>query len=163
MRILSLFTVVASALLVACASTPPFDVKNVNTTIRPNEAVAKLDSVRGNKVLWGGVIINSKNLEQGTQLEMLAYPLNDNYRPRLDREPLGRFIIEHGSYLETIDYAPGRELSLVGTVTGTKEAKIDAATYVYPAVTTDQIHLWPKGSGNVEPQFHFGVGVTLHN
>ncbi len=162
MRILPLFIIVAGALLVACASTPPFDVKNVNTTIRPNEAIAKLDSVRGNKVLWGGVIINSKNLEQGTQLEILAYPLNDNTRPRLDREPLGRFIIEHGSYLETIDYAPGRELSVVGTVTGTKEAKIDA-TYVYPAVTTDQIHLWPKGSTNVEPQFHFGVGVTLHN
>lgn len=163
MRIQAWFIVIAVMMLTACASAPPFDLKNVNTAITPSEAVARIDGLRGSRVLWGGVIVNSKNLEKGTQLEMLAYPLNNQHRPRLDREPLGRFIIEHGSYLETIDYAPGRELSLIGTLTGTKEGKIDAATTIYPAVTADQIHLWPKGGRNDEPQFHFGVGVMLHN
>lgn len=157
------FAFAAAVVLSACASAPPFEMKNVNTAITPNDAVAKIDILRGSRVLWGGVIINSKNLEKGTQLEMLAYPLSNQHRPQLDREPLGRFIIEHGSYLETISYAPGRELSLIGTVTGTKEAKIDAASTIYPAVASEQIHLWPKGGNNSEPQFHFGVGVMLHN
>mgnify|MGYP001582135438 CR=1 FL=1 len=162
MRITAWFAVVAAVVLSACATTPPFDLKNVNTATTPSEAVAKLDALRGSRVLWGGVIVNSKNLEKGTQLEILAYPLSERHRPRLDREPLGRFIIEHGGYLETVDYAPGRELSLTGTITGTKEGKIDAASYIYPAVASEQIHLWSKG-GNGEPQFHFGVGVMFHN
>ena len=162
MRIYILLAVVSAAFLGACASAPPFDLKNVNTALTPNEAVAQIDSVRGSRVLWGGVIVSSKNLEQGTQLEMLAYPLNDHHRPRLDRAALGRFIVEHSGYLETVDYAPGRELSLIGAIAGTKEARIDAASTLYPAVTSEQIHLWPKG-GDAEPQFHFGVGVMFHN
>lgn len=164
MRIHAWFAAFAAAvLLTACAATPTFDLKNVNTAVTPNEAVARIDALRAGRVLWGGVIISSKNLEKGTQLEILAYPLNDQHRPRVDRDPIGRFIIEHGSYLETIDYAPGRELSLIGSISGTKEVKIDAATSVFPAVTIEQIHLWPKGGRNDEPQFHFGLGVMLHN
>lgn len=163
MRIHVWFAVAAAALFNACASAPPLDLKNVNTALTPNAAVAKIDIVRGTRVLWGGVIINSKNLENATQLEILAYPLNDRQRPRLDRDPLGRFIIEHGGYLETADYAPGRELILTGTITGAKEGKIDAATYIYPAIAPEQIHLWPKGGGNSEPQFRFGVGVMFQN
>ena len=162
MRLTAWFAVFAALMLSACAGAPPFDLKNVNTATTPGEAVAKLDSLRGSRVLWGGVIVNSKNLEKGTQLEILAYPLSKTYRPRLEREPLGRFIIEHSGYLETVDYAPGRELSLTGIISGTKEGKIDDASYIYPAVTTEQLHLWPKG-GSGEPQFHFGVGVMFHN
>ncbi len=156
------FAVVAVALLSACASTPSFDLKNVNTELMPNEIVAHLDSVQGARVLWGGVIIGSKNLENSTQLEILAYPLNQQQRPRFNREPLGRFIVEHSGYLETVDYAPGRVLSLTGTVTGSKEVKIDTATYIYPAIKSEQLYLWPKG-GAEEPQIHFGLGVMLHN
>ena len=153
---------IAIALLTACAGAPPFDTKNVNATLAPNQVETKIDAVRGARVIWGGVIINSKNLETGTQLEILAYPLNDRQRPRLDREPLGRFIVEHRSYLETVDYAPGRELSVTGTISGTKEGKIDESKYIYPAVTSEQLHLWPKGGAD-EPQFHFGIGVMFHN
>ena len=163
MRTPAWMAVIAAMLLSACATSPLFELNNVNTAITPNDAVAKLDILRGSRVLWGGVIISSKNLEKGTQLEILAYPLSNQHRPRLEREPLGRFIIEQGSYLETIDYAAGRELSLIGTITGTKEVKIDAASTLFPAIASEQIHLWPKNSGNTEPQFHFGVGVMLHN
>lgn len=163
MRAPACIAVIAGVLLNACASAPLFELNNVNTAITPNDAVAKLDILRGSRVLWGGVIVSSKNLEKGTQLEILAYPLSNQHRPRLEREPLGRFIIEQGSYLETIDYAPGRELSLIGTLTGTKEVKIDAASTLFPAIASEQIHLWPKDVGNSGPQFHFGVGVMLHN
>lgn len=155
--------IAAALLLGACASTPSFDVKNVNTDITPNEAVAKINVLQGTRVLWGGVILNSKNLATGTHLEILAYPLNRRHRPRVDRDSVGRFIVEHGGYLETVDYAPGRELSLIGVVTGTKEGKIDAATSIYPVVTAQQMHLWPKDGGSSEPQFNFGIGVMFHN
>jgi len=162
MRITACFILITAALLNACAGAPPLDMKDVDTAITPSEAVARLDKLRGRRVLWGGVIVSSKNLEKGTLLELLAYPLNDRQRPRLDREPLGRFIVEHSGYLETVDYAPGRELCLTGTVSGTKEVKIDDTISTYPAITSEQLHLWPKG-GDGEPKFHFGVGVMFHN
>ncbi len=160
-RFLSFLAVVL--LLTACASAPPFDLKEVNTSATPSDAVAQVDTLKGNKVLWGGTIINSKNLEKGTQLEVLAYPLDKRRRPLLQREPLGRFIVDHGTYLETVDYAPGRLITLVGTLTGTKQGKIDDAIYNYPAIAGEQIHLWSKSSDETEPRFHFGVGVMLHN
>lgn len=163
MRISPWLVIAATLLLGACASTPSFDVKNVNTAITPNEAVAKISALQGSRVLWGGVILSSKNLETGTHLEILAYPLNGRHRPRVDRDSVGRFIVEHGGYLETVDYAPGRELSLIGVLSGTKEGKIDAAITIYPVVTAQQIHLWPKDRGNSEPRFNFGVGVMFHN
>jgi outer membrane lipoprotein len=150
-------------LLVACATTRKFDRQNVDTSIAPRTAATEIGTLRGKKVLWGGMIVNSKNLEQGTMLEVLAYPLNDDRRPQVDREPLGRFIVEHASYLETVDYAPGRELTVIGTLTGTKEGKIDETLYTYPAVATEQLHLWAKTRVDTEPRVRFGIGVMIHN
>jgi outer membrane lipoprotein len=154
--------VVIAALLGACATAPKFDMAGVNTATTPSDA-ARVDSTRGTKVLWGGTIVHSKNLEQGTQLEVLAYPLDSRQRPITSREPLGRFIVEHPSYLETVDYAAGRLLTLIGTVTGTKQGKIDEASYTYPAVASEQLHLWSKSGEDSGPRLHFGVGVMFHN
>ena len=83
------------------------------------------------------MILNSKNLETGTHLEIFAYPLNSSRRSRVDRNSLGRFVVEHAGYLETVDDAIGRELGLIGVLAGTKEGKIGAASTLYPAVKTE--------------------------
>lgn len=154
---------VAAALLSACAAAPKFDLKDVNTTATPSEASAQVETLRGGKILWGGTIVNSRNLEKGTQLEVLAYPLDNRRRPLTNREPLGRFIVDHATYLETVDYAPGRLITLTGTLSGTKQGKIDETTYTYPAIAAEQLHLWSKSGEDSGPRLHFGVGVMFRN
>jgi outer membrane lipoprotein len=151
-----------AALLGACATAPKFDMTGVNAVTTPSDA-ARIDSTRGTKVLWGGVIVNSRNLESSTQLEVLAYPLDNRQRPQTDREPLGRFIVEHPAYLETVDYAAGRLITLIGTITGTRQGRIDEAAYTYPAIASEQMHLWSKSGEDSGPRLHFGVGVMFHN
>lgn len=150
------------AIITGCAVTPPFKLEGVNRTITPKEAATDFAKVKGQKVLWGGIIVNSTNTEQGTQFEILAYPLDSNYRPQTSQNTLGRFIAIADQYLETLDYAQGRLLSITGTLKETKAGKIGEAEYIYPVVAIDQQHLWQPESQFSEPRVHFGVGVIFH-
>jgi outer membrane lipoprotein len=160
----ALFVVVLSQIVTVtgCAVTPPFKLEGVNRTITPKEAATDFAKVKGQKVLWGGIIVNSTNTEQGTQFEILAYPLDSNYKPQTSQNTLGRFIAIAGQYLETLDYAQGRLLSVTGTLKETKAGKIGDADYTYPVVTIDQHYLWKQGTQFSEPRVHFGVGVIFH-
>lgn len=163
MRYFLIHVLSAMLLLSGCATTPPLNLQDVDTTISPGNAAAQIETLRGKKTLWGGIIVNSRNLQNTTQLEILAYPLDDTRRPLTDREPLGRFIADHNGYLETVDYAPGRELTVIGVLTAVKEGKIDESSYRFPSINTEQLRLWPKSRADTEPRIHFGIGVMFHN
>ncbi|MFA5531806.1 MAG: Slp family lipoprotein [Thiohalomonadaceae bacterium] len=153
-----------AALLVGCAGTgPEFKTEGVATGLTPREASTRAADIAGTRVLWGGVIVNSTNLENATQLEVLGYPLDDSQEPQTDAGPAGRFLVIEPGYLETADYAQGRRITVVGPVTGTRQGKIGESAYTYPVVDPDRIHLWPRASTQryTEPRFHFGVGVIF--
>src|SRR5687768_13694507 len=105
---MSLIGLVAALLLSACASGPQISTEGVDETATPRQAAAEIESLRGGKVLWGGMIVNSTNFEESTRLEVLAYPLDSAQRPRTSAEPTGRFLAIEQGYLETVDYRQGR-------------------------------------------------------
>jgi outer membrane lipoprotein len=151
---------VASLLLSGCATT--FDVGTADRSVTPRAAVDNVAAVRDRSVAWGGIIVAAKNLKEHTELEVLAYPLDNNNRPKRNGEPLGRFIAVHSGYLETADYAAGREITTVGTVTATRAGTVGEAAYVYPLLATSRVYLWPKESAyRSEPSVHFGIGVGI--
>lgn len=158
------FTVLATLLLAACASGPGISTVDVNQSITPREAIAEIGSVRGNKVLWGGMIVNSTNLEGSTRLEVLAYPLDASQRPDTEAQPTGRFLAIEPGYLETVDYRQGRLVTVKGTLNETRKGEIDEADYTYPVVASHRLHLWPqqdvvddRGWGGV----NFGIGIGV--
>ena len=112
----------------------------------------------------GGVIVASSNLKNETQIEVLGFPLDDGQEPKTNDAPLGRFVILQPGYLETADYASGRHITVVGSLTGTRQGRIGESDYTYPVVKPDRVHLWPQESETryTEPRFHFGVGVIFH-
>lgn len=150
--------------LVACASGPKFDTSAVDKALLPTAVAADVDTTRGRTAMWGGPIINSRNFEDRSQLEVLAYPLNDAGRPRLDQSPLGRFLIDRAGYLETVDYAPGRLVTAIGPVAGVRSGTVGDARYNYPVLEARQLHLWPRSETvprSTNPQFHFGIGIGV--
>lgn len=153
----------AALALSGCASGPKFDLADVDRELTPARAVANIDAARNQRTLWGGVIVASRNLKDATQLEVLGYPLGRDGKPKRDDPPQHRFLITQPGYLETADYAEGRLVSAVGTVTGTQDGKVGEARYVYPVLSATQLHLWPREtySRPNEPQIHFGVGVIF--
>ncbi len=148
-------------LLTGCASTPEFDTALVDRSLTPQSVIAEPESSRGKTMLWGGTILDTRNLKEITQIEILAYPLNANYRPQLENKPLGRFIINHQGYLEPMTFAQGRQLTVLGKISGSQSGKVGDSVYTYPVVTGEQLHLWLPASERSRTSVHFGVGIGL--
>ena len=149
-------------LLGACASGPGYDERQVNLAATPRSAVAEAEAMRGQTVLWGGVILNTINMESRTRLEVLAYPLNSSQRPQRDRDPLGRFLLDKQGFLEPASYAEGRLLTTRATVAGTDSGRVGGVEYVYPVIEAGDIYLWPRDSEDAgRSRVHFGIGVGI--
>jgi outer membrane lipoprotein len=148
--------------VVACASTPNFNLEGTDQKVKPRDVVASPEAYRSKKVLWGGLIINSSNVKSGTRLELLAYPLDRRLKPDINKDALGRVMAYSDGYLETLDYASGRLLTVTGMVQGIEKAPVGEAMYSYPVVNIAQIHLWPEQDASGESRVHFGIGVVIH-
>jgi len=146
-------------LLTACASGPSFNTLNVDPLLTPQKVTTNPQPATGRRVQWGGTIVSTANLKSSTQIEVLAYPLDSNGRPDTDGTAQGRFILERSGYLEPASYASGRQVTVVGTLAGTRNGRVGEADYVYPVVTATQLHLWPVERGFGGNSTIFGIGV----
>ena len=153
---LSLFSLLAS-----CANTPEFDTTQVDRSLTPQGVVAEPEFDRNKMALWGGTILDIRNLKDSTHIEVLAYPLDSSFRPLLESKPLGRFIVQYPGYLEPSTYAQGRLLSVVGRVTDNQTGYVGESTYTYAVINSEHVHLWSLDSGRSRTSFHFGLGVGL--
>jgi outer membrane lipoprotein len=159
-----LIVFLATILFSGCASGPRFDTKEYEEHIAPTQAARDIEQIRGKRVLWGGVIINLSNLEKGTELEILGYPLRRSQIPDTREAPLGRFVIHSDEYLESVDFAQGRLLTVAGPVIGTREGTIGQARYLYPVVEADagHLYLWPADvEDRIQPHLSIGVGILF--
>ncbi len=154
------FVFLAALLLSSCASGPRYPTEGVELSVTPQQAASEISVLRGKHILWGGIIISSTNLKDQSRLEVLAYPLDSNQYPQTDSPPLGRFLLQREGYLETVDYAPGRLVTVRGPLSDSESGKVGDTSYLYPVVNSREIYLWPRG-GRSDPRIHFGVGVVF--
>lgn len=160
----AVIAVAMALMLSACAGSARFDRTQYEEEITPAQATRATDTLQGKGVLWGGLIISSSNLEDRSEIEVLAYPLDRRQQPDTSRTPLGRFIVTTGDYLETVDYAEGRLITAAGRLGAAREGRIGDTRYVYPVLetTAELIELWPSdGRVRSEPRFNFGLGVMF--
>lgn len=155
-QVLALASVVA---ITACA-TAPLNTDQVSVQMTPEEVKEQPDAAKGT-VIWGGVIVSSVNLADRTQFEVLAYPLDGYQRPSTTKKSLGRFLLQSPGYIETENYAPGRELTAIGTLQGVTKGEIGEASYDYPTVTISDVHLWHTDNSHEKPRFIFGIGLNI--
>jgi outer membrane lipoprotein len=149
------------ALLAGCASTPEFDTSQVDASLTPQRVITEPEASRGKVALWGGTILDTQNLRDSTRIEVLAYPLDGSKQPKLENKPLGRFIIQHAGFLEPTTYAQGRQLTVLGSVSGQQSGKVGETSYSYPVISGRQLHLWPQSSSSNRSNVHFGVGIGI--
>lgn len=148
--------------LAACASGPRYDTAQVDTRLSAAQLAAAPAAHAGARVIWGGVIITTRNQAGYTEMEVLSYPLNSSQRPDTTLGEQGRFLVRHNRYLEAVDYAPGRQLTVKGTFEKVLEGKVGEAPYSFPVIQSDDVYLWPRnGSTPSSPRVHFGVGVIF--
>jgi len=147
-------------LLASACSTMDSQPASGIRSITPDQVSRSRSSPDSTPFEWGGVIVSLENLKQSTELQIIAYPLNRNGRPDTDEPPTGRFIAVSTGYLESGDYARGRQVTVTGEIDRLREGKVGQADYLFPVMHVRDIHLWPKQNvGGVTPRFNFGFGI----
>lgn len=117
---------------------------------------------RGSTVQWGGHIVSTVNRENSTIIEVLSYPLARDGFPNTSRKPTGRFVLRRQGFLEPQDYAPGRELTVVGSIQSLVETSVGETELLVPLVRAEQLHLWDdQYGGRSGPRFGFGLGINI--
>lgn len=147
--------------LAACATTPPIDTTGTDTSLTPDKALNGIQAAQGRRVAWGGMIINTRNLKDVTEIEVLGYPLSSDGKPNRSAPAQHRFLLVHDGYLETSDYRSGRLVSAAGTIQGIRNGKVGEAPYAYPTLHADQLYLWPNEEPRQSPNVNFGVGIGV--
>ncbi len=148
--------------LAACAGGPRYDTSHIDTGLSAAKVAAAPAMHSGTPVVWGGVIVATRNLPDYTEMEILSYPLGSAQRPDTRRGEQGRFLVRTPRYLEGVDYAPGRSVTVSGKVARAVAGKVGEAPYTFPVIQTDDIYLWPReGNAPGSPQFQFGIGVIF--
>jgi outer membrane lipoprotein len=152
----------ALAALAGCA-TPVFkDAPPAAAT--PAEIAAAPERYHGLDVVWGGKIVDVRNLPDSTEVQVVAYPLDSAQRPDPNAPTLGRFIVALPGYVEPFDFPAGRFVTLRGQIAGSRTLPIDEHDLLLPVVADASVHHWPVNFPYEEPRVHFslGVGVGVH-
>ncbi len=103
-----------------------------------------VDAHVGKKVVWGGTIVETRNLESGTEVEVVQHKLDSFGYPESGDQTAGRFIFKYREFLEPEIYSNERHVTGAGTVIGTKSGKVGETNYEFPVVEVEELHLWEK-------------------
>jgi outer membrane lipoprotein len=148
-------TICLSLLLVACAGKPPVQLgEMIPDAPSPGEVHASPERYVGREVLWGGEIIAVANEAASTDIEVYARPLSDNAEPRPDGGDEVRFVARLSRFVDPVAYAPGKRLSVRGTLAEPVTRPIGEFPYRYPLVEVAADALWPVWEPPPEPSWY---------
>lgn len=157
-----LIILLAACLAVAACATSPLDTSRVNSRATPTQVAESTPKQRGTRVQWGGHIVSVTNRDRSTLLEVLSYPLARDGLPNTYRKPTGRFILRRRGFLEPQDYAPGRLVTVVGTVQSLTRTSVGQTELVVPLVRAEQLKLWEdRYNRRARPRLGLGVGISV--
>ena len=119
------------------------------------------DQVMGRVVLWGGRIIETRVLEDRTDVIVLQQPLEFDDSPRPSDEYYGRFIIRSPRLLDPAVFKQDLLVSVVGTLKNVEVSSVGEREYIYPVIEPEEVKVW-KPKQETMPMFHFGFGFGTH-
>ena len=143
MEIRILLSLAACIALTACA-TAPKPLQGTFTQVSPHDVAAGAQAVA--QVRWGGSIVETKPGPDSTCVQLISRPLDSHARPNRSTPDAagGRFVAFHADFYDPVVFAPGREVTVVGTIEGTTTTKIGEYDYTLPRVNASVIYLWPE-------------------
>lgn len=113
---------------------------------------ANPDAYKDKNVIWGGIIISSKNLAEKTVIEVLQTPLDISDMVTDKESSQGRFLVESPVYLDTYLYKTGKEITVAGIIKGITIQKIGERDYAYPVLKPLQMRVFePQPETRYEP------------
>jgi outer membrane lipoprotein len=117
--------------------------QQIDTTLSLTQLRTTPEAYKDGIMMLGGDILRTRNLTEGTLLEVLQKPLDATDR-LLDTDRIEeRFMALCEGYLDLAVYSKGRQVTLVGRVLGTRTDTLGEITYVYPLLACLEVYLLP--------------------
>jgi outer membrane lipoprotein len=120
--------------------------EQVDKNLTFKEVFKNPDAYKGSVIVWAGVIIDAKNTQEGTLLEILQRQADFFGAPEEADRTEGRFLVLYPSYLDVAVYSKGREVTVGGQVDGKRIMPLGEIQYAYPLLLAKEIYLWPDTS-----------------
>jgi outer membrane lipoprotein len=118
--------------------------QSVDKDVSLSKIFATPENLAGTRVMLGGKIVETRNLQNRTEIEVIQQFLDlDGYPSRGDKT-LGRFVFSQPGYLEPEIYSKGRSITGAGEVRESKAGKVGNRDYVFPVIVAEELHLWDE-------------------
>jgi outer membrane lipoprotein len=137
-----------SLLLSSCA--PVLDrqlMREGQRNVSFDELRSNPDAYRGKLFILGGLIVETRFTEQGSQLEVLSVPVDSSGYLKESERSNGRFLAVYPkskALLDPIIYKKRREVTLAGEFREIRKGRIDEMEYEYPVFEIRQIYLFEE-------------------
>ena len=106
--------------------------------------VAQADQYRGRTVILGGYILETRNLESETIINVLQVPLRIGEEPDFKDRSEGRFLVYQQGFLDPEIYSKDRVITVAGEVIGSGSEEIGGNRIQYLKIKSREIYLWPE-------------------
>ncbi|MGL5948721.1 MAG: Slp family lipoprotein [Aeromonas sp.] len=93
---------------------------------------------------WSGLIAKVENRRETSWVEVVYLPLNAKGVPLQAEQSLGRFVAVFNGFIDPAIYAPGRSLTLLGTLGEPVAGHVGEFAYRFARLDVRQHKLWPK-------------------
>lgn len=128
----------------ACSShIPPVIKQPLESAPSIGKVRDKADAYISQKVRWGGIILDTENKQDASSLTIVAFPLDDDGKPRISDQSTGRFIAIVDEFLEPTVFSREREITVVGKLLKTQTLDVGEYAYEYPVIQVEHYHIWP--------------------
>ncbi len=138
-------TVLAVVLLLAAGCAKPFPqdlLAKVEKNVTYQAFQDEPEKYDGKLLLFGGEIVDARNLEAGASIIVLQRPLDGECRPSWTAESGGRFLIVSKAFLDLGAFRRGRSITVIGRVDGSQAMPLRGTEYWYPLLVAEQLYLW---------------------
>jgi outer membrane lipoprotein len=95
----------------------------------------------GQEARFGGRVVDVKNLQGSTRLEIATVPLDASAAPVLGAASVGRIYADVNQFLDPVDFR-NRLVTVVGPITGTEKGTIGKTPYNYLIVQVNGFKRW---------------------
>ena len=116
--------------------------QEVNVDLNFARLIKSPEQYKGEKVLLGGQIIQTRNIGDHSEIEVIQKPLDFTGYPATGDETGGRFIFVVSRYLESEIYSKDRLVTGAGKVTAGRVGKVGDTEYQYPVIAVEELYLW---------------------
>ncbi|MEW5943931.1 MAG: Slp/YeaY family lipoprotein [Pseudomonadota bacterium] len=147
-----LFASLALLLLSACATVPAPIAGGPFLPITAK--LAQEQNVVGERVRWGGIILSTTTGKQETCFEVLSRPLDSIGQPWRTDKTDGRFVGCTPEFHDPAIYAPGREITMVGTLQAPLVCKVGEYEYRCASLRVESLYLWPLRDNYGVPYYY---------